>query len=453
MSAELVKNIRRVVATRLVEERNRNAELDADPELDHDRAVRFIKDEIDAYVEQQLRTNPFETPLTRDEEHELERSVLDYLFGLGPIQRLIDDPNIENININGCDRVFVKYSDGTKKMVDPVADTDEELVSLIHVAATYMGHTERQFNPTQPQLDLRLTAGGDSSRGHRLSAVMSVTPRPSLSIRRHRFLEASSARLEQLVKLDAIDERLMAFFRAAVRARKTMVIAGGTNAGKTTLLRALANEIPQYERLVTIEKAFELGLDEFSELHPDVVALEAREANTEGKGEVTMSQLVRRGLRMDPDRVIVGEVLGDEIIDMLNAMSQGNDGSLCTIHANSTSSVFERMCSYAVQSEAHLPREATMQLIAGAVSFAVFVGQSYRTDENGNRRLDRFVSSIREVHGIRNGELETVEVFGPRASDGRAVPTGEIACANELAREGYEPWMHRLSDEGDAWKA
>jgi pilus assembly protein CpaF len=446
MSQELVKQIRRTVATRMVDERAVSGE--ASVEADHTQAIAMIREELDSHIERQLRENPYAPTFSSDDEREIERSVFDYLFGLGPIQRLIDDPNIENININGCDRVFVKYSDGTKKMVDPVAETDEELVSLIHVAATYMGHTERQFNPTQPQLDLRLTAGGDSSRGHRLSAVMSVTPRPSLSIRRHRFLDAGSARLEQLVKLRAIDDRLMTFFRAAVKARKTMVIAGGTNAGKTTLLRALANEIPQYERLITIEKAFELGLDEFSELHPDVVTLEAREPNTEGKGEITMSQLVRRGLRMDPDRVIVGEVLGDEIIDMLNAMSQGNDGSLCTIHANSSSSVFERMCSYAVQSEAHLPRDATMQLISGAVSFAVFVGQSYRTDEFGNRRLDRYVSSIREVIGIRDGELETVEIFGPRDGDGRAIPYNDIACAAELQREGYDQSWHQSHIEG-----
>lgn len=448
MSRELVKEIRRFVATRLVEERVRGEDAANNLDADHHRATILIREALDTYVETQLRENPFTPSLTIIDEKEVERSVLDYLFGLGPIQRLIDDPNIENININGCDRVFVKYSDGSKKLVDPVAESDEELISLIHVAATYMGHTERQFNPTQPQLDLRLTAGGDSSRGHRLSAVMSVTPRPSLSIRRHRFLDAGSARLDQLVKLNAIDDRLQAFFRAAVKSRKTMVIAGGTNAGKTTLLRALANEIPDYERLVTIEKAFELGLDEFGELHPDVVALEAREPNTEGKGEITMSQLVRRGLRMDPDRVIVGEVLGDEIIDMLNAMSQGNDGSLCTIHANSSSSVFERMCSYAVQSEAHLPREATMQLVAGAVTFAVFVGQSYCTDSNGNRRLDRYVSSIREVRGVRNGVLESVEIFAPRDHDGRAVPAGEISCIGDLQREGYDASWHQSHIEG-----
>ena len=128
-----------------------------------------------------------------------------------------------------------------------------------------------------------------------------------------------------------------AFLAAAVAARKNIMIAGATNAGKTTLLRALANQIPAEERLITVERALELGLDHFPELHPNVVAFEERLPNSEGQGAITMADLVRRSLRMNPSRVIVGEVLGDEIVTMLNAMTQGNDGSLSTIHANSTS--------------------------------------------------------------------------------------------------------------------
>ena len=133
------------------------------------------------------------------------------------------------------------------------------------------------------------------------------------------------------------------------------MIAGATNAGKTTLLRALANEIPPHERLITVERALELGLDEFQDLHPNVVAFEERLPNSEGQGGVTMAELVRRSLRMNPSRVIVGEVLGDEIVTMLNAMSQGNDGSLSTIHANSSLEVFNRISTYAIQAAERLP--------------------------------------------------------------------------------------------------
>ena len=151
------------------------------------------------------------------------------------------------------------------------------------------------------------------------------------------------------------------------------MIAGATNAGKTTLLRALANEIPPTERLITVERALELGLDQFPELHPNVVALEERLPNSEGHGEITMAELVRRSLRMNPSRVIVGEVLGDEIVTMLNAMTQGNDGSLSTIHANSSMEVFNRISTYALQSAERLPVEATHMLIAGAIDFVVFI--------------------------------------------------------------------------------
>ena len=153
------------------------------------------------------------------------------------------------------------------------------------------------------------------------------------------------------------------------------------------MLRALANAVPAGERLVTIEKSLELGLHELDELHPDVVALEAREPNAEGEGEVTMAELVQHGLRMDPSRVIVGEVLGDEILSMLNAMSQGNDGSMCTIHATSSEYTFQRIATYAIQSSERLPVEATAQLVAGSIDFVVFIGQRDLRANDGARGL------------------------------------------------------------------
>ena len=156
-----------------------------------------------------------------------------------------------------------------------------------------------------------------------------------------------------------------------MRARKNIVVSGAMNSGKTTLLRALAAEIDRRERIVTIEQAFELGLDTGSDRHPDMVALEARPANIEGEGRIPVADLVRRSLRMNADRVIVGEVLGDEVLPMLNAMSQGRSGSMCTIHAESSAGVFRRIASYAVQAPERLPLEATNLLIAGALHFVV----------------------------------------------------------------------------------
>jgi pilus assembly protein CpaF len=237
------------------------------------------------------------------EEQRLAQAVLDALFGLGRLQALVDDDGIENIDINGCDRVWATFADGSKRLMDPVADSDEELVDLLRSAGGRFGLAERRFDTARPELDLQLPGGA------RLSAVMAVSARPAVSIRRHRFTDLS---LDELCAMGALDEGLRSFLAAAVRARKNIVVSGAMNSGKTTLLRALAAEIDRRERIVTIEQAFELGLDTGSSRHPDMVALEARPANIEGSGRVPVADLVRRSLRMNADRVIVGEVLGDE---------------------------------------------------------------------------------------------------------------------------------------------
>jgi len=399
----LVNSFRAKVAERLNEDTSRRADLTTEDAVEYSKVL--IGDELRAFAESEAAAD--RSLLTPEEEDEYAKAIHDALFGLGPLQKLVDDPSIENININGCNDVWIKYAStpgafarGRQRWPESIADSDGQLEELIRHAATYLGGSGRSFNRSQPQLDMQLPGG------HRLSAVMSVSSKPVISIRRHTILDPTRARLTTLEDLGAIDEGIRLFLSAAVRARLTIVIAGGTNAGKTTLLRALANEIPPEERLITIEKARELGLDQYTQLHPDCVALETREANTEGGGAVDMRQLVRRGLRMDPDRVIVGEVLGDEVIDMLNAMSQGNDGSMCTIHANSSDGVFRRIATYAVQAPERLDFATTSALIGGAVDLIVFIGQR---SEFG--RLQRRVSSIREV--AESGDAQTsVEVFG-----------------------------------------
>ena len=260
---------------------------------------------------------------------------------------------------------------------------------------------------------------------------MGVTARPALSIRRSRL---SRVFLDDLVENGSLTPEIAAVLSAAVKARKNIMIAGATNAGKTTLLRALANEIPSYERLITVERAMELGLGEFEDLHPNVVAFEERLANSEGQGYIGLGELVRRSLRMNPSRVIVGEVLGDEIVTMLNAMSQGNDGSLSTIHANSSLEVFNRICTYAIQSAERLPTDATMMLIAGAIDFVVFVER--RNDFGNGGSLRRRVTSIREVNGV-DGRVLSSEIFaaGP---DHIARPAAPISCMDELVAAGYD---------------
>jgi Flp pilus assembly CpaF family ATPase len=365
-------------------------------------------------------------PLNAQQEEDLAEAIHAALFGVGRLQPLLENQQIENIDVNGYDRVFLSFADGRETMGEPVAESDEELVELVQVLAAYSGLSSRPFDTANPQLDLRLPDGS------RMSAVMDVTLRPAISIRRARM---GKVFLADLVGNATMTPEVASFLAAAVGARKNIMIAGATNAGKTTLLRALANQIPTQERLVTVERALELGLDQFPELHPNVVAFEERLPNSEGQGAISMAELVRRSLRMNPSRVIVGEVLGDEIVTMLNAMTQGNDGSLSTIHANSSLEVFNRISTYAIQAQERLPIEATHMLIAGAIDFVVFAEK--RNEYSHGGRLRRFVSSVREVTGV-DGRVLSSEVFAA-GRDGRALPHAPISCVEELTHFGYDP--------------
>jgi pilus assembly protein CpaF len=259
--------------------------------------------------------------------------------------------------------------------------------------------------------------------------VQAVAREPVVSIRKHRHVRV---KLKDLVANGTLDDDLADFLAAAVRANKNLMVAGATNAGKTTLLRALAAEIPASERLITVERSLELGLDEDSDAHPDAIAFEERLPNTEGVGAVTMAELVRDTLRLHPDRVIVGEVLGDEVITMLNAMTQGNDGSLSTIHANSSESVVDKIVTYAMQAPERLHPEATVRLVASGLDFVVFIRR-----EAGRRYLE----SVREVAGITEaGGLATNELWGPDGS-GNVVRRHavQVICSSDLIEAGWQP--------------
>ncbi|MGQ0631503.1 MAG: CpaF family protein [Sporichthyaceae bacterium] len=378
-------------------------------------------------------------PPAPEEERALADAVHARLFGAGRLQVLLDDPSIENVDINGCDEVFVSYADGRRERVGPVAASDAELVEQVQLLAAYAGLSARVFDDANPELDLRLPDGT------RLSAVRRVTARPAVSLRRHRYPKVF---LSDLVGNGTLSVELAAFLAAIVRARRNVMIAGETDAGKTTLLRAMVNEIEPRERICTVETSLELGLRAHPELHPDVVELEAAPANSEGVGAVGLAQLVRRTLRMNPDRVIVGEVLGPEVVTMLNAMSQGNDGSLSTIHARTPRGVFDRIATYARQASERLDLESTHQLIAGgeggngALDFVVFVRKARTTDgalDSPAAGIRRFVSTVLEVNGY-DRRVQASEVF-TAGSDGRAVRNHgvPIGCLDDLIGVGYRP--------------
>lgn len=366
-------------------------------------------------------------PLSGPEEDALDQAVLDMVFGLGPLERLLQDPTIENVFANGCDAVWLVRADGTKEPGPPLAGTDAELADLIRLAASRMGRSERRFDDGSPFLDLRLPDGS------RLHAAMAVCDRPVLSVRRHRHGDVT---LADLRTLGTLDRDLADFLAAAVRARCNIVVCGGTNAGKTTLLRALLAEADPSERLVVVEDSAELDLASAGTRHHDVVEFEARQANVEGAGEVTMAQLVREGLRMAPDRVIVGEIRGDEVLPMLLAMSQGNDGSLCTVHADSSAGAFGRIAMYAAMTAEQFRPEVTNLLIANSIDLVVHLART----ADGRR----VVSSVREVTDAEGVVVRSNEVYAP-GQDGRAVVASPLRAPtlDRLRRAGFDDRARR----------
>lgn len=424
---ELVLRFRSSVAAELTA-RSRDLRLSGGRTLDRDDQAALARQLINDQLEEHARDcmARSESVLTPEEEEVLARAVFDRIFQLGRLQPLIDDERIQNIIANGFDQVFLEYEDGTKATGPPIAASNAEMIEMLREIGRRYGLSEREFNAGRPSLNLQLPDGS------RLFAVAWVCDRPCIALRRHRFMKVT---LDGMERLGAIDRGLREFMAAAVRARQQIIIAGATGAGKTTMLRALASEIPPEERIVTIETELELGLDRFPELHPDCVALEAREANVEGVGTVATAELVRMSLRMSPDRVIVGEVRGEEVIPMLNAMSQGNEGSMCTVHADSSATVFNKLALYAMQAPERLPIEATSMLAAAAIDLVVFIAK---------KRNERFVASVRQVVGSDGPRVITNELFQP-GSDGRAVPGVPIPTnlAEELVAVGYDPALHR----------
>lgn len=434
----LVRDFRREVADQLTDRLRADEASDRprmSPADQRQYGRQLINRRLEVYAREQLDAG--HEPLSFEDETALAQAIHDALFGLGTLQRLLDDESIENIDANGCADVWITRADGSKHRAPPIADSDEELIDTLRMTAARVGLTERRFDNGAPSLNLQLPDGS------RLFAVMAVTARPCVAIRRHRFPKVF---LDDLVGLGSIDVALREFLAAAVRARKNFIVCGGVDAGKTTMMRALLNEVGPDERIVTIEDNLELGVDRYPDLHPDVVALEAREENVEGEGAIDLATLVRWGLRMNPDRVIVGEVRGHEVIPMLNAMSQGNDGSMCTIHANSSSGAFGKLAMYAVQAPERLNLEATNLMVANAINFIVHIGSAVGGGAGG---LRRFVSSVREVVGAEGSMIVSNEIFRP-GYDRRAVPGAPLrdATQSELAAVGFD---HSVMLRPDGW--
>ena len=378
---------------------------------------------------EQLDIERLEENTARLDVHEasdLTTAVINRLFGLGRLQDYVDDLDNTDIFVNGFDNVHLRRRDGTSREGDgPVADSDQHLIEMVQAEAR-RGRHEQRWDQASHELNMQLRSGD------RLHAIAWVSSRPSISIRRHNF---DIHRLKQLIGIGTINESLFHVLQAMILARLNIIVAGGTGAGKTTLLRCLINEIPSDQRLVTVEDSLELGLGHFKALHPNVVEIESREANTEGVGTVSMHDNVRSGLRMGPDRVIVGEIRGAEVVPMLLAMSQGNDGSMSTLHADSSGGVFSRIQMYMAMTPERFNAEAANQMTANAVDVIVHISRL-----SSNHRV---VTSIREVTGADGPSVSSNEIFSPDAS-GRAMPdfTMSDKLRERLAQVNFDPrWL------------
>ena len=326
-------------------------------------------------------------PLSFAEQEKLEGELLDEVFGLGPLEPLLRDPKISDILINGKDRVFVERGGILERLVTSFR-SDAHLLQIIVRIVSRVG---RRVDESSPMVDARLP---DGSRVNAIIPPLAIDG-PAVSIRR---FGTGPIAANQLVALKSISAEMMEVMSAAVRARISILISGGTGAGKTTFLNILSQYIPKRERIVTIEDAAELQLAQ-----ENIVRLETRPPNVEGTGAIRQRQLLINSLRMRPDRIILGEVRGEEAFDMLQAMNTGHEGSMATIHANTTRDAVSRLESMIAMAGMSLPEKTIRQQIASAVSIIVQVSRM----SDGTRK----VTNISEITGMEENVLSMHEIF------------------------------------------
>lgn len=395
--------LRRRLADDLLDVRGRQPSTALDADDERLLARSLLERALTEHARQRIREGL--PPLSNDDEAELVAGVLADTFGTGALETFLADPTVTDVIIHGCDIVHVVHANGRRERVAGLAANDGELVEMVRGLAREAG---ARFDAAGVEANFALADGS------RLFAAIGVSPRPIVVVRRHHLAELAS--LQDLMRAGMIDRPLHEFLRALVLARQNVIVSGGTQAGKTTLCRALCHEIPADEHVVTIEDTYELQLHRSPERHPMVTALLARPENSEGAGEVTLAHLARMALRVSPDRVVVGEVRGAEVIPMLDAMSQGNDGSMGTVHASSSKAAPTRLAGYAIRT-GQLRLDEALFLVATAVDFIVHVAKG----PDGIRR----VQSVREVTaGGGDGLVITSSELFLAAPGQTAAPTG-----------------------------
>jgi pilus assembly protein CpaF len=326
-------------------------------------------------------------PLNFDEQERIQADLLDEVFGLGPLEPLLRDAKISDILINDKDHVFIEKN-GLLQRVDTTFRDDKHLLQIIDRIVSRVG---RRVDESSPMVDARLP---DGSRVNAIIPPLALDG-PSMSIRR---FGTGPLAANQLVQLKSVSPEMMEVLSSAVKARISILISGGTGTGKTTLLNILSQYIPRTERIVTIEDAAELRLAQ-----ENIVRLETRPPNIEGQGAIRQRQLLINCLRMRPDRIIMGEVRGEEAFDMLQAMNTGHEGSMTTIHANTTRDAIARLESMVAMSNMNMPEKSVRQQITSAITIIVQVTRL----SDGTRK----VTSISEITGMEENVISMQEIF------------------------------------------
>ncbi len=347
-------------------------------------------------------------PLNATEKERIQTDLLDEVFGLGPLESLLRDPTVSDILVNNKDMVFIERAGKVQKASIRFRD-DRHLLQIIERIVSRVG---RRVDESSPMVDARLPDGS------RINAIIPplALDGPALSIRR---FGGGPLRAESLIELKSVSPEMIAVLSAAVQAKISILISGGTGAGKTTFLSILSRYIPSSERLISIEDAAELRLAQ-----ENVVRLETRAANVEGTGAIRQRQLLINCLRMRPDRIIVGEVRGEEAFDMLQAMNTGHEGSMTTIHANTSRDAISRLESMVAMANLNLPPKAILQQIAAAITIVVQVSRL----SDGTRK----VVNVSEITGMDENVISMQDIFVFRRKgigpDGRVTgafePTG-----------------------------
>ena len=359
-------------------------------------------------------------PVSRADRDRLVMEVQHEVFGLGPLETLMKDPEISDILVNSSTQIFVERY-GKLEKTDVRFRDDSHLMQIIERIVTRVG---RRVDESSPMVDARLA---DGSRVNAIIPPLALDG-PVLSIRR---FGVERLTVNDLIQFNSIPPQIAEVAAACVKSRLNMLVSGGTGAGKTTLLNCLSNFIPDNERIVTIEDSAELKLQQ-----DHIVRLETRPANIEGQGAVTARDLVRNALRMRPDRIVIGEVRGGEALDMMQAMNTGHDGSISTVHANSARDALSRLETMMLMAGINLPERALREQVASALDVIV---QLTRLSD-GSRKVVEFA----EVTGMEGSTITTQTIF---KFDQRGVENGKVI--GEFVATGVMPsFMDRLERHG-----